>query len=223
MKSTFSKLIFLVFLLLNVTISFSQTDSSKTINNEVSKTFSTPQLKAVSSNKRFRNTNNINIDTKISEKTIQENLNNNPVSEKSSILLQNRPEDKDIVGLKYWKGKDVTHKRLASTYGLGTISTKSRIVRIEARDHSYIDGDRIKVYLNEQVISDNIGLKSNYFVIYVPLKEGYNRIDFQALNQGTSGPNTAEFSVYDANGNLLSDKQWNLLTGQTATLGVIRQ
>ena len=44
-----------------------------------------------------------------------------------------------------------------------------------------------------------------------------------ALNQGESGPNTAEFQVYDDKGNLVSSKQWNLLTGVKATIVVTKE
>ena len=97
------------------------------------------------------------------------------------------------------------------------------MVKIECRDYSYVDGDRIRIYLNEKVVSDNIGLKGSYYVYYVNLEKGYNRVDFQAINQGFSGPNTAELNVYDANGVLISSKEWALETGQTATLGVLYQ
>ncbi|WP_456421110.1 hypothetical protein [Lutibacter sp.] len=221
-NSKIGTLVFFISLLSSFTL-FSQIDSTKTINNEMGVTISTNQLKANPSTTKTKPNINFNINKKINTEAINQNLKKYSNNNASNMLLENRPEDKDIIGVKYWKGKDVTHKSLASTYGLGTVTTTSRIVKIETRDHSYIDGDRIKIYLNEQVISDNVGLKGSYFVIYVKLKDGYNRIDFQALNQGFSGPNTAEFSLYDANGNLLSDKEWNLTTGQTATLGVIKQ
>ena len=220
------KLILTIILTCTSIVSFSQSDSTHTINNEVGTTTSTNQLKANSSNTRVNPNTNYNINSnnkQLNTDAINQNLKKYSNNNHQSILLENRPEDKDIIGVRYWNNEDVTHKRLASTYGLGTVTTRSRTVKIETRDHSYVDGDRIKVYLNERVISDNIGLKSNYFVLYVKLKDGYNRIDFQALNQGFSGPNTAEFSVYDENGNLLSDKDWNLTTGQTATLGIIKQ
>ena len=220
------KLILTIILACTSIVSFSQSDSTHTINNEVGTTTSTNQLKANSSNTRVNPNTNYNINSnnkQLNTDAINQNLKKYSNNNHQSILLENRPEDKDIIGVRYWNNEDVTHKRLASTYGLGTVTTRSRTVKIETRDHSYVDGDRIKVYLNEQVISDNIGLKSDYFVLYVKLKDGYNRIDFQALNQGFSGPNTAEFSVYDENGNLLSDKDWNLTTGQTATLGIIKQ
>jgi len=225
MKQQLKQLVLSVFLVLSSVALFSQSDSIKTISNEIGVTTSTNKLKASSSNTKVNPNTNLNFNTnnKLNTNAINQNLKKYSNNNTESILLENRPEDKDIIGVKYWNNKDVTHQSLASTYGLGTVTTRSRTVKIEARDHSYVDGDRIKVYLNQQVISDNIGLKSNYFVLYVKLKDGYNRIDFQALNQGTSGPNTAEFSVYDENGNLLSDKEWNLFTGQTATLGIIKQ
>ena len=46
---------------------------------------------------------------------------------------------------------------------------------------------------------------------------GFNIIDFVALNQGSSGPNTAEVRVYDDAGNLVGNNRWNLATGVKAT------
>ena len=54
------------------------------------------------------------------------------------------------------------------------------------------------------------------------LKEGFNKIDFIALNQGESGPNTAELRIYDDNDVLLSANQWNLATGAKATLIIVK-
>ena len=55
------------------------------------------------------------------------------------------------------------------------------------------------------------------------LEPGFNKIDFQALNQGESGPNTAELHVYDDNGVLVSAHEWNLLTGYKATVIVVKE
>lgn len=55
------------------------------------------------------------------------------------------------------------------------------------------------------------------------LADGLNKIDFQALNQGESGPNTAELIIYDDKGNLVSSKEWNLLTGVKATIVFINE
>jgi hypothetical protein len=45
----------------------------------------------------------------------------------------------------------------------------------------------------------------------------------EALNQGTSGPNTAAFSVYDDSGNLITSNEWNLTTGIKATIVVVKE
>ena len=221
-------------LLLAVLIStstFAQKDTTKVpsglkvLDSDISTTKSTNQLRSNSANKKVLPSSNFNvgINKKVNSAAIDKNLNNYTPPKTQNILLENKPEDSDIIGRRYWKGKDVTHKKLASTMSLGTINSSTKTVKIECRDHSYIDGDRIRIYLNEKSVSDNIGLKGNYYVVYINLEQGYNRIDFQALNQGSSGPNTAELNVYDDKGNLISAKDWNLATGETATLGIIRK
>ena len=85
-----------------------------------------------------------------------------------------------------------------------------------------MDGDRVKLYVNEQVIRRSITLEGGYYIIDVNLVEGFNRIDIEALNQGSSGPNTAEFKVFDDNGNLLAAREWNILTGYIATMVVMK-
>lgn len=208
--------------------SFSQNDTTKTVikDSKISRESSNIGNYKINatSNKTLNSNFNFNNNKKVNTDAIIKNLNKNNVSNKTqNFLLEELPENRDIIGRKYWKNKDVTHKRLESNLSLGTVNSSTKTVKIECRDYSYVDGDRIRLYLNEQVISNNIGLKSNYYVYYVNLQDGYNRLDFQALNQGLSGPNTAELRVYDDKGNLLSAKEWSLPTGATATLGIIKK
>ena len=204
---------------------YAQTDSSKTkvFDNESIIVKSNGMLNATSTTVKAAPTANFNLSTenKINETAINNNLNTNNAP-KSSILLENKAEDNDIIGLRYWQGKDVTHQKMSSQVDLGTLTTKSKRVKVECRDFGAIDGDRINIFLNENLISDDVGLKANNYVIYITLKEGYNRIDFKALNQGLVGPNTAEINVYDEHDNLLSSKQWDMPTGYIATLGVTK-
>ncbi|MEN8125043.1 MAG: hypothetical protein ABFR32_07905 [Bacteroidota bacterium] len=151
--------------------------------------------------------------------------NQNNSSSYPSIMSQNQQnDDKDIRKPKYWNGKDVSNVRMKTSRGqeLGSIETKSDKIRIECRDHSFVDGDRVRVYLNENIVYRTVTLKGNYFIINIDLKDGFNRIDIEALNQGSSGPNTAEFNVFDKKGYLISSKEWNMLTGNIATLVVIK-
>lgn len=135
----------------------------------------------------------------------------------------NDEEDSDILSKKYFNGKDVSDVQLSSDFSLGTLHSTSNTVRIEVRDHSLIDGDRIRVFLNEKMLKSTISLKGLYYIINIDLIKGYNRIDIEALNEGFSGPNTAEIRVFDEKGYLLSEKEWNIRMGQIATLGVVKQ
>ncbi|MCA0933685.1 hypothetical protein LCM02_14565 [Lutimonas saemankumensis] len=130
--------------------------------------------------------------------------------------------EKDVLVSQYWNGQDVSVKKFQTSLELGKLETSSKSIKIICRDHSYVDGDRVKLYVNEEVVRRSITLRAGYYTINVNLKEGFNRIDIEALNQGSSGPNTAEFKVLDENGILLADKEWNILTGYIATLVVMR-
>jgi hypothetical protein len=92
-----------------------------------------------------------------------------------------------------------------------------------ARDFAYADGDRIKVMVNDRVIMSEIVLTNEFKSVMITLDPGFNKIDFEALNQGTSGPNTAEFRVYDDKNELISNNEWNLATGFKASVMVVKE
>jgi hypothetical protein len=117
--------------------------------------------------------------------------------------------------------KDVS--KYGKDYFLGNIKTKSKYIRIVCRDHEYEDGDRIKLLLNKVVLHPNIILRNSGYVMDIELDEGINSIQFYALNEGTSSPNTAELKVYDENGKIIGSGQWLLTTGYKANLMVLRQ
>ena len=105
----------------------------------------------------------------------------------------------------------------------GEVRTKSKFMQVMARDFGAEDGDRIKIMVNERVVVDEIYLSNSFKGVQITLDEGFNKLDFEALNQGTSGPNTAEFRVYDDKESLISSNQWNLATGFKASLMVIKE
>lgn len=105
---------------------------------------------------------------------------------------------------------------------LGEIKSNGAFVKIICRDHEYPDGDLVQVKVNDDIIIPRLLLTGAYKGFDVTLTPGSNKIEFLALNQGDSGPNTAEFIVYDDNGNLVSSKKWNLLTGVKATVIVLK-
>jgi hypothetical protein len=106
---------------------------------------------------------------------------------------------------------------------LGDFKTKAIFLKILCRDNQFVDGDRVRIYINDLIIQENVLLDSDFQEFEMALKKGFNKIDIEALNQGTSGPNTAEFQVYDDKGKLISANQWNLSAGFKATLIVIKE
>lgn len=114
-------------------------------------------------------------------------------------------------------------KKFMSDQFLGEYPIDSEFVNIVCRDHEYPDGDRVSVSVNNQIVYDNVTLTSQYRRLKINLVEGINLIDIKALNQGDSGPNTAEFVVYDDKGNIVSSKEWNLLTGVKAKITFINE
>jgi len=108
--------------------------------------------------------------------------------------------------------------RTMSDQFLGEHRVDTKYVNIVCRDHEYPDGDRVQIMLNGYIVKANLLLTGSYRRVEVNLADGKNTIDIIALNQGESGPNTAEFVVYDDKGKVISSKEWNLLTGVKATI-----
>lgn len=106
---------------------------------------------------------------------------------------------------------------------LGDFKTKSTRATIMYRDFGEVDGDQIKVLVNDRVVISQIFLDSNYKILELDLAPGFNKIDFEALNQGMYGPNTAQFQVLDDKGQTISANQWNLATGFKATIILFKE
>lgn len=101
---------------------------------------------------------------------------------------------------------------------LGSYRSNSKSVNIICRDYQYPDGDRVTIIVNDVPVIYNITLRQSYQKFNIPLRVGLNKIVIEALNQGTSGPNTAAFKVFNDEGVLISSNEWNLATGAKATL-----
>ncbi|WP_188374372.1 hypothetical protein [Winogradskyella haliclonae] len=114
-------------------------------------------------------------------------------------------------------------RKFMSDQFLGQYNIDTEFVNIVCRDHEYPDGDRVSISLNGELVYRNVTLTSQYRRLKINLIEGINMIDITALNQGDSGPNTAEFVVYDDKGNVVSSKEWNLLTGVKAKITFINE
>lgn len=134
-----------------------------------------------------------------------------------------KPYDDNVIVVKHFNGINKTSSKMKTTQSLGTIESNTEFIRIEYRDHGLVDGDRVRVFLNEKEVDSNVHLDGLFYTLHIKLEEqGYNKIDIQAINQGYAGPNTAEFIIYDDRGKIIAHKSWNLLKGENATLGVIK-
>ena len=122
-----------------------------------------------------------------------------------------------------FKEGNSTSTKFRKDYYLGELETDSKYVIIKCRDHEYVDGDRVRIIVNDKIVVQNLTLDSSFRGINLKLGKGFNKIDFVALNQGSSGPNTAELRIYDDNKKLLSSNQWNLATGSKATLIIVKK
>lgn len=100
----------------------------------------------------------------------------------------------------------------------GDFKTNSKYIRLVYRDHIYFDGDRVQIVMNGRVLFNDVLLESSHKHVIIDLQIGFNKIEIIALNQGTSGPNTAEFQVYDQDSRLISSNQWELATGYKGTI-----
>lgn len=105
-----------------------------------------------------------------------------------------------------------------SDYLLGEYKNNGKYVNIVFRDFGEVDGDYVKVIVNDKVKAESVMLEYNFKTIDVNLLPGRNKIEFLALNQGEQGPNTAELKIFDDQNNLISSKQWSLLTGVKAVI-----
>jgi hypothetical protein len=106
---------------------------------------------------------------------------------------------------------------------LGDFKTGDQNINVVFRDHEYPDGDMIQIRVNDKVVMGSILLEESFKGVNIELEEGFNRIDFIALNQGESGPNTAELKVYTHSGKLVGSNRWNLATGVKATYIVVKE
>lgn len=119
--------------------------------------------------------------------------------------------------------KGESNEAFRGNQSFGEIRTKSGYFNIISADYGLEDGDRIRVLVNDRVVIPEFMLTNNSKGLMINLQPGFNKIEFEAMNQGTSGPNTAQFTVFDDNDNMLMSNQWNLATGFKASIMVIKE
>mgnify|MGYP001166300956 FL=1 len=133
------------------------------------------------------------------------------------------PSKKYLKKLNKKKEEDQNPNNFRVDQYLGDFKNNGEFVQIALRDHESPDGDLIKIMLNDKEVISRILLQEQFVALSLNLMVGFNKIDFVALNQGTSGPNTAEVRVFDDQGNLIGSNRWNLATGVKATYIIVKE
>ncbi len=151
---------------------------------------------------------------KLKKKQKENDLNNKGILTKAKLN-----EQRFLKNFKKINGRYIIPK---IDQDLGSFRSDSKSVNIICRDYQYPDGDRVTIYVNDIPVIYNLTLEQNYQKFNIPLEVGINKIVIEALNQGTSGPNTAAFKVYNDAGILISSNEWNLATGAKATLVIAK-
>ena len=151
---------------------------------------------------------------KVKKQQQEENLNN------KGIISQAKLSEERF--LKSFKKINGMYQYPVIDQDLGSIRTNAKSINIICRDYQHPDGDRVTILINGIPIIVNIVLQQRYQKFNIPLEKGINKITILALNQGTSGPNTAGFKVFNDTGMLLSSNEWNLATGAKATMVIAK-
>ncbi len=142
------------------------------------------------------------------------------VAEKKQFEVKNSSE---LYEQRLKKKEGEIQDRFKSDTFLGQFSSSTKTIRIACRDHEAPDGDLVRVWLNDQIAINQILLDVDFKEIYLELNEGINKIEFEALNQGESGPNTAQFVIVNAKGVVVTSNKWNLTTGVKAKVIVVKE
>ncbi len=121
----------------------------------------------------------------------------------------------------FTKEKEIKESYKSDQY-LGDFKSTSAFVNLIYRDHQTVDGDMVRIYLNNDVIRSEVFLSAGFQGFTIDLNKGFNKIDIEALNQGESGPNTAEFRLYNDEQELVTANEWNLTTGVKATIIIVK-
>lgn len=132
------------------------------------------------------------------------------------------------------KHLDKIKKELKEDIGLGTkgskvdvyfgeYTTKSKNVRVLYRDYGLVDGDVIRVSVNDEIIEFRVALVAQFRGFKIRLKEGYNKIEFLALNEGYALPNTAHFRVIDDENNIIASSEWALSINVKGSINIVKK
>ena len=96
-------------------------------------------------------------------------------------------------------------------------------VQIEVWDHGQIDGDVINVRHNRRSIHRRLSLRADHERTSLSIDEGISLVIVEAVNEGTSSPNTAMIRVDPCQNNQAREFEWQMNTGEQQFVSIRRQ
>jgi len=105
----------------------------------------------------------------------------------------------------------------------GKYNTKSEYVRICYRDYSAPDGDVVRIYTKDMMLVPTAILSIECDYMKLTLLKGENTINFEALSEGSSYPNTGELQIYDDKGAIITSNRWGLETGHKGIVTIYKE
>ncbi len=149
---------------------------------------------------------------------------NNPLTEPKPFYM-NKKSDLLDAGEELQKKWDETKLKSSAKYDqyLGNFKTKSKYLGLQCRDFGRVDGDYVRIIVNDVVVRNSLRLLGGFKGVNIDLVEGLNRIDIIAINEGTASPNTGHFAVIDSQGATITSQKWNLFSSGKATMVILKE
>ena len=122
---------------------------------------------------------------------------------------------------KFFKVKENPPGFITTSF-LGEFRTGEKILTFSCRDYGAQDGDIVRIWVDGEIRVEKLYLFNQFQSIQVFLKPGFNKIEVEAISQGSIAPNTAEFIVRGKDGNIVSKNTWSLNPGMKATMIIIK-
>lgn len=106
---------------------------------------------------------------------------------------------------------------------LGVFKTKSDKINILSSDFGTVDGDVVSIYLNGVLIVNKYTLTGRPKNFNIPLKEGFNKIEIVATDEGRLRPNTGNFKIFDDLKQTFISDLWFLAKGAKVIAMIIKE
>jgi len=149
---------------------------------------------------------------------------NNPLTEPKPFYM-NQKSDLLDAGEELQKRWDDNKLKATAKYDqyLGDFKTKSSYLGLQSRDFGSVDGDYVRIIVNDVVVENSLRLGGYFKGINIDLVDGLNRIDVIAINEGSASPNTGHFMVLDHEGKTITNQKWNLYSSGKATMIILKE